>query len=413
MRALARDLNHAAMGSKRAILNIFVVDGVGRRSTKGHANSIYSRLARCVVQTGGTTMLKRLTTTLLTSALCLPAGAHAADAGEGASIPIELVGNTHQCVNVKKSLVSLWLTSITVETENNWLKTATSVGAQADVKFSSNTQGDAKFPRAASVNTRNLNGSMVRAGIRLNLLNRQMVDSATSMIEIPVMLLKTKGDTALAKYSRAMINFSGEVTKAIPAFPYAAGVATASKLATTFLDTAKLEDDGVEAPNFRISHDLSRDDTCQSQDLTDGVHVLISDASNLKPGVIKTTDLKKYCFYLSGPSVTPEVRYIDRPAGGQCATAEPVGTTRLDNPQVIYAVTAVPRSQEDKIDAALALASLTPTPVHTLSATTTTKLRKNAKVSHALDVCAQIGLTGSECLGASQPSSLMPLTGLE
>lgn len=364
-------------------------------------------------------MFKCLVSTLLTSALCIPSAAQAVDGSGAVSVPIDLIGSSNKCINANKSLVSLWLTSITVETKNSWLTSTASVGAQADIKLSSSTEGEVSFPRAGNLSTVNIGGSLVRGGLMLNLLSQQMVDKNTNMIQIPVTLLKTKGDTALAKYSRALIKFSADAVKVIPPNPYSPGIATAGKLATTFLDVAKLNDDGVEAPNFRIGHEISRNDDCQPLDLTDGVHVLISDASKVQPGVVKTADLNKYCFYLSGPTLNREVRYIARPISGPCASAEPAGlTTRLDNPQVIYAVTAVPRNQQASISAALISDALVPvgsttSPLHTLRAESINKLRKNGEIKQALDVCAEVGLTEGECLSGKQPSAATPLIDLE
>lgn len=358
-------------------------------------------------------MIRTLQISVLVAALAMP-GAGYAQGGVGTQIAIANASNT--CVNVDKNRVNAWIMSIHLEKRDNWLTQTNAVGAQVNVGLFSTEAGLRAFPMAKEISTRGIDGKVVRANLSFNVLSDYAFDGTnkTSRLDLPVVLLRTKGDSAVARYSKALLQFTKDASALIPANPYASGVQLTGQLASAFFDAAASADESEAVmPNFQISHSLSRRDQCNGKDLLDGVQAQISDASsNGIADVIPTSEVNAYCFYVIGSTGDPEIAYLKKPTGGVCAKTTPAtGLRTLRNPQVIYAVWAIPKSQVKKVQAGLAaerIRSMTGSTSMGVKALMTNPSRdrrlSTPAVDRALATCDAIGIDVDQCLASTKNS---------
>jgi hypothetical protein len=337
--------------------------------------------------------MRRFTTVLSLVALGL---AQPAAAQGVASATVVFSNETSRCINVADNAVTLYITSITLDKNNNWLTDTTGVGAQADLTLISGLKGSVTFPRAQEVSTNSVGGKLVRANVNFPVLAQYSFDSDSKVtaIDVPVIFLRRKGDSAVARYAKAMIEATKQLP--IPANPFVQGVEAAGKIAGAFLQSAREKDpDGVTPANFRISHTLSRTNSCNENDLSDGIQAKIADVSGMPPSaVIHVADKNKYCFYRTGSPSDPDVSYSNRPSTGGCPGAAPAEAAVLQNPQVIYLVHAV--SPRGLRAARAALEG----PSDPAGARAGDQRLQKAEIQRALSLCGQAGIAARECLGA-------------
>ena len=334
--------------------------------------------------------------------LISPVPALAEDAPQGvASQTIAFADETHRCINTSAEAVTMILTSLWVEKRDNWMTDTNAVGAQVDLRFASTTAAQT-FPRAREVSTNGVGGKFVRATLNFPLLAvyEFKADSGVTTVEAPVVLLRKKGDSAVVLYANAIIDVTKEVGTMIPPNPFVQGIDFGAKLAGAFLKSAAaLTPKDTAATGFQITHTLSRRPSCNANDLTDGMHAMISDpAGKTEPDMISAADHYRYCFYKLGAPSDPNIGYIAKPASGQCATTAPAAVRQLKNPQIVYLVHGVGRNAGRAAAAALHSDSLTPVSARD-------RRLQDKAVRHALSICAAAGIAPADCFPADAGSS--------
>lgn len=320
---------------------------------------------------------------------------------------ITFVNGDSKCVNVGKNLVSVWITSARIEKRDSLFSSTESAGAEADLTLTSPTNNQsAKFVMAKDINVRDMDGKIVRAGLSFNILAGYQFEEAAKVakIDIPVMFLRTKGDSAVASYAKALIKFSSTASGLIPGNPYSGGVKLTGDLATAFFETASAAaPKDVAKPNMYISASLSRTSTCNANDLHDGVQAKISDVTvSGAQDVIKADDSDNYCFYLVGAEADRDIGYTSRPAGAECPTTVPTTRRILNNPQVIFAVWQAPLPDAKKVQKGLGrnkqLWNAAEGTVVTSLFSLSPKL-ESEEISRAVGICRQVGVDADQCLG--------------
>jgi hypothetical protein len=170
-----------------------------------------------------------------------------------------------------------------------------------------------------------------------------------SRLDIPLMIIRTQGNSDIVKYARAMIAFTKTAAAVIPANHYAKGIQQGAAIADSFFDVLagnSVSRDKYDAA-FQLNATLGRRNTgCTPQDLHDNMQAKIQDYTKGDlTNIIKTSETGKYCFYKVGTEDDPDIGYVDRPASGICANAVPAPFRILNNPQVIFMAWGVPPSE--------------------------------------------------------------------
>ena len=257
---------------------------------------------------------------------------------------VTLSNASASCINVEKETVDFWILSARVPKKENWLTATNGVGARVDVRLTGQGQSS-NFPAAAAINTRDLNGKIVRASLSLHVLDQydlwntgSMPPVQTTSISVPVSFVRRQGSSNAAKIAQTLIAFTNSAQATVPPNPYTQGAKLVGQLANSLLTALQPNSTDVVDPDFQLNFGLGRVNTgCQSVQLREGIGVQIADVNNgsMADGIIKTSDLANYCFYKIGTDEDPNVGFANK--GSQaCPAAVPQSVATLNNPQFIW-----------------------------------------------------------------------------
>ncbi|MDE2163194.1 MAG: hypothetical protein KGJ53_08530, partial [Alphaproteobacteria bacterium] len=247
-------------------------------------------------------------------------------------------------------------------------------------------------------------------------------------LAVPVTFLRNEGDSDATRILSGLIAFTNTVPAIVPANPLTAEAGMVGKLATNLIGAFKPSDTDAVDPNFQLSFGLSHNTSyCRATELHDGVGAEIADFPRGTPsdGIIKVSDIGKYCFYTTGQDVDPNIGFVTK-TGSTCATVAPANLTPLKNPQFIWlaygtckdnvSCPAAPVNNQalfalnTKLPEVRAALALDVVPLHGLDTNgmeSAVKMRnfssiagKKREVSllHGLALCQSVGITAKRCL---------------
>ncbi|WP_133295708.1 hypothetical protein [Burkholderia reimsis] len=261
------------------------------------------------------------------------------------SVILPLANVTASCLNVNKKTVDFWILSARVPTDANWFRSTNGVGVQVDVTLSGTGQ-KASFPAAATIDTRDLGGRIVRASLGLHVLADQELWNIknastpirTSNISVPLTFVRRQGKSDTVKVFQALLNFTKSASELIPPNPYVQGAELVGQLTNSIATVFAADANDAVDPSFSLAFSVSRvDGGCSVKDLHDNVGVEISDSDvgDESQGIIKTSSIANYCFYKIGQDADPNVGFV-RKGASACPIAVPANVAILANPQFIW-----------------------------------------------------------------------------
>ena len=337
-------------------------------------------------------------------ATCAAMTAAPAWAQGGINLPIQIENSPHQCVNVNKNAVTIYITSIIVEKKGSLFSDIRAVGVQSDVTLAS--PGDSrKFPIIRRLNASGIQDGLITAGVAIPLLVNYNFDPAgrVTTFEAPISFIRTKGDSKVARYARALLQVAQNPL--IPSNPFIEGFQMVGNLSTSFLQSAtEDEEQNISTTDMQISHALSRTGRCGPNDLFDGVHVIISSpTSRGAPGIIDPANSTNYCFYLDGVQSSRVVRYSPK-TNNVCSKSLPGNSELLKNPQIVYSVTQITPAKlaafnAQKIKNSFNFDSDPSMGLVNPSSFNRMKLFKDKSVKRTMEICAIAGVSLPQCFG--------------
>jgi hypothetical protein len=287
-------------------------------------------------------------------ALAQETGTQAAEGGVFIAIDD---GNPRQCINVTRSVTSIYLVAVKSEMNNSsflprWLAETTNVGVKANITLiDPKTQNPVfTFPRAVKLRPVG-STNIITLPIVSELLtkfsfmnNSSQPPSPLANVSIDLDFINIKGGTPLAVAMLSLISFTEDLP--IPPNPYVPGVQLFGQFANTLIHQASAGN-GDDSPVAKISYDLATTDSCKSRELTEGTTGIIFDPK--KPdtkNTIATSEATNYCYFKEqepGSAVT----YLKKLILNQTCEQQAVlikksalyGTrVQLNNPQIVIAV---------------------------------------------------------------------------
>jgi hypothetical protein len=261
------------------------------------------------------------------------------------TIPIS--NATSACLDTSTKTVDMWIVSARMTRDNNFFKNTKAMGVKVNVTLSSQGQQvpSATFPKAQNVSLNDLpnNDPTLRVETNLRIFNRQDLDDVstpakpvtTTDVALPILFVRTQGDSAPIQVMNALINFSK--TANLPANPYTGGFQMVGQLVNS-LDTVFSDSPDTLDPNYALDFSTSQGSMCSGpKDLKDGIGVVISDYKGKpNPGIISTAQFANYCFYSIGDGSNPTIQFIAKGQNACAAQAPNSGLQPLMNPQVIW-----------------------------------------------------------------------------
>lgn len=259
---------------------------------------------------------------------------------------IPIANATPTCLDTSMKTVDMWIVSARMTRDNNFFKTTKALGVKVNVNLTSRGQQtpSATFPVAQNLSLDDLpnNDPTLRVEPNLRIFNRQDLDDlsnptkpvTTTDVSLPVLFVRTQGDSAAIQVMNALISFSKTAT--LPANPYTGDFQMVGQLVNNLDSVFSSSADTVD-PNYALDFSTTQGSVCQVRDLQDGLGVVISDYKGKpNPGIISTSQFTNYCFYSTGNGANPLIQFIPK-GQAACATQIPSsGLQTLMNPQVIW-----------------------------------------------------------------------------
>jgi hypothetical protein len=272
-----------------------------------------------------------------------------ANPGGGVFIAVD-DGTPRQCINVNTSVVSMFVVGVKARQNTSWLPSwlvsSSAVGVKINVTMLDPlTQNPTfTFPRAMKLKPTTSSNIVVLPMIYTLLTKFSFMNSSSnpphpiSNMSLDMDFIDIERGSPLSTVMLSLIDFSKGLP--LPPNPYSTGVQLFGQFVNNLIQAAASGSSGDDAPLAAMSYDLSSLDTCGKRELTEGTTALVLDYSgNDTRGVIPTSDVGKYCFYLGNES---EVTFAPKKQPNldcehQTGMAD-VAKSTLNNPQIVYTV---------------------------------------------------------------------------
>lgn len=254
-------------------------------------------------------------------------------------------GSTRSCVNINKSVVSMYLVDVKAKEDASWLPswlvTTQDLGVKVNLTLTDPTTQNPKFtfPRALQltpVGTTSIVTLPVKYALLTNysFLNRaNNPPTPIANVAFDLDFINIRGQTALATAVLSLIKFSADLP--VPTNPYSTGVQLFGQFTNTLIQEAA-SGTNDDSPVATVAYDLSTTDTCKSLQLTEGTTGVIFDYNGPeKDGIIKTSEAQNYCYFLEDNDIVTFVAKTD--PSQDCTHQQNLANYEtLNNPQIVW-----------------------------------------------------------------------------
>lgn len=266
-----------------------------------------------------------------------------------AVLPITNVSGS--CIDGKSQQATIFIKSIHARKEKGWFTEDKSVGARVDLTIDTGNE-KISYPAAKTLSIKYYNSDIVRMYLNLKISSsiklKSKNDEVYSSISLPMFIVHKSGKTEASRIFDALEN----VTKSNPTvsgFLSSTGVKPFTDIVFNLFNSAKIQNpDEIVDPEFSPDFAIS-DGQCTDKfgvNLRDDLMAFIADykAESPQNGVIKTSDISKYCFYTTTGD-DPIIKYVNKSTSGECQQNIPTDATDLHNPQIILVTVATPEKK--------------------------------------------------------------------
>jgi hypothetical protein len=259
-------------------------------------------------------------------------------------------GSPRQCININKSVVSMFVLGVKARQNTSWLPSwlvsASNVGAKINITMLDPlTQNPTfTFPRAIKLKPTGAT-NIITLPMQYTLLTKfSFINNSNnpphpiSNMSLDMDFIDIEKAGPLATVMSSLIDFSKNLP--LPPNPYSTGVQLFGQFVNSLIQQATARSSADDVPLAIMSYDLSTLDNCGKRELMEGTTALILDYQGADTsGVIATSDVGKYCYFLGSNN---EVTFATKKQPGlDCdhqAGMVSAPKTQLNNPQIVYSI---------------------------------------------------------------------------